>query len=268
MLEAGLSHCSPDRGHCVLGTPLAGPHWPQGVEYIKAHYTKYEYRIPMRDGVKLFTAVYVPKDDSQPYPILLTRTPYSVEPYGVDQYKTDLGPSPLFGKAATSSSTRTCAAAGCRRASSSTCGRTTPPRQGRKDIDESTDTYDTIDWLLKNVPNHNGKVGHVGHLLSRLLHGRRHDRRPSRAQGGLAAGAGHRLVHRRRLAPQRRVLPAARLQLHAALRPSAARSRPRKPPVRLRPRHARRLRLLPRPGPARQRRRQLFQGRRRRSGTR
>ena len=120
---------------------------------VKAHYTKYEYRIPMRDGVRLFTAVYVPKDTSQPYPILLTRTPYSVGPYGVDEYRgRTSGPSPLFARRATSSSTRTCAAAGCPRASSSTCGRTIRARSGPQDIDESTDTYDTIDWLLKNVP--------------------------------------------------------------------------------------------------------------------
>src|SRR5438874_20633 len=70
----------------------------QGLEYVKANYTKYEYRIPMRDGVKLFTAVYVPKDTSKKYPILLNRTPYSVGPYGVDKFRADLGPSPLFGK--------------------------------------------------------------------------------------------------------------------------------------------------------------------------
>src|ERR1700732_775842 len=50
--------------------------------YVKAHYTKYEYRIPVRDGKKLFTSVYIPKDSSQPYPILMQRTPYSVGPYG------------------------------------------------------------------------------------------------------------------------------------------------------------------------------------------
>ena len=71
----------------------------QGVAEIKAAYTKYEYRIPMRDGTKLFTAVYVPKDQSQTYPILLTRTPYSVKPYGADQYPDLLRPSPLFVKA-------------------------------------------------------------------------------------------------------------------------------------------------------------------------
>src|SRR5208283_827644 len=52
--------------------------------YIREHYTKYEYKIPMRDGVKLFTTLYEPKDNAQPYPILMTRTPYSVKPYGED----------------------------------------------------------------------------------------------------------------------------------------------------------------------------------------
>src|SRR5580658_8535967 len=59
---------------------------------IKAQYTKYEYRIPMRDGKRLFTAVYVPKDDSHKYPIMLNRTPYSVAPYGADEYRDRLGP--------------------------------------------------------------------------------------------------------------------------------------------------------------------------------
>src|SRR5580658_8664211 len=70
----------------------------QGVEFVKASYTKYEYQIPMRDGKKLFTAVYAPKETSQPYPILLTRTPYSVSPYGEDSYRTSLGPAEIFAK--------------------------------------------------------------------------------------------------------------------------------------------------------------------------
>ena len=67
-------------------------------DYVKAHYTKYEYRIPMRDGVHLFTAVYVPKDASQSYPFMMDRTPYSVAPYGEDQYPKHLGPSDEFEK--------------------------------------------------------------------------------------------------------------------------------------------------------------------------
>ena len=60
--------------------------------YIREYYTKYEYDIPMRDGVKLFTAVYEPKDNSQTYPIILTRTPYSLKPYSVDLYPNPRGP--------------------------------------------------------------------------------------------------------------------------------------------------------------------------------
>jgi len=68
-------------------------------DYVRAHYTKYEYRIAMRDGKRLFTAVYVPKDASGgPYPFLMDRTPYSVGPYGEDEYPRRLGPSDEFEK--------------------------------------------------------------------------------------------------------------------------------------------------------------------------
>ncbi len=69
-------------------------------DYIRMHYTKYELKIPMRDGVKLFTSVYVPNDTKpdRSYPILLLRTPYSVGPYGIDLYKGTLGPSAEFEK--------------------------------------------------------------------------------------------------------------------------------------------------------------------------
>ena len=63
---------------------------------VKAVYTKTEQMISMRDGVKLFTSIYSPKDQSKRYPIMLNRTPYSVAPYGKDEYRTALGPSPLF----------------------------------------------------------------------------------------------------------------------------------------------------------------------------
>src|ERR1017187_556778 len=65
---------------------------------VRATYTKYEYEIPMRDGKRLFTSVYVPKDDTQKYPIMMQRTPYSVNAYGVDRYRGSLGPSDLFQK--------------------------------------------------------------------------------------------------------------------------------------------------------------------------
>src|SRR5438270_11168960 len=86
---------------CALATSLfaADEAERKQLAYTRAHYTKYEYRIPMRDGVKLFTSVYVPKEASHSYPFLIDRTPYSVAPYGVDLYRTQLGPSPDFDKA-------------------------------------------------------------------------------------------------------------------------------------------------------------------------
>ena len=75
--------------------PAADGKPPEGsAAWLAEHYTKSEYRIPMRDGVRLFTRVFLPKDDSQPWPIMLTRTPYSLKPYGADNY-TD--PSGSFG---------------------------------------------------------------------------------------------------------------------------------------------------------------------------
>ncbi len=126
---------------------------------VKEHYTKYEYRIPMRDGVHLFTSVYVPKDSSHSYPFLIERTPYSVSPYGVDQYRTHLGPSPDFDKAGYIFVFQDV------RGRYMSEGRFVEMRphidnkKSNKDVDDSSDLYDTIDWLLKNVPNSNGKAG-------------------------------------------------------------------------------------------------------------
>ncbi|WP_155121215.1 CocE/NonD family hydrolase [Bryobacter aggregatus] len=132
----------------------------QGLEYVKANYTKYEYRIAMRDGKKLFTSVYLPKDTSKKYPILLNRTPYSVAPYGEDQYKADIGPTPLFGKdgfIVVYQDVR-----GKNMSEGEFINMT--PHLAKKPgaVDESTDTYDTIDWLTKNLPNNNGRVATWG----------------------------------------------------------------------------------------------------------
>jgi putative CocE/NonD family hydrolase len=132
-----------------------------GVDLVRSTYTKYEYRVPMRDGVRLFTAVYVPKNDSQRYPVLITRTPYSVSPYGVDQYPAQLGPSDHFQKEGFIFVYQD---ARGRYMSEGEFQQVRPfnPWKGPKDIDESTDTYDTIEWLLKNIPNNNGRAGMIG----------------------------------------------------------------------------------------------------------
>jgi uncharacterized protein len=136
----------------------------QSVADIREHYTKYEYRIAMRDGAKLFTAVYVPKDASpaKTYPFLIERTPYSVGPYGPDNYPKHLGPAPSFVKDGFIFVYQDVRG---RYQSDGTFIEMTPhkdAKKGPKDIDESTDTYDTVDWLIKNVPNNNGKAGIYG----------------------------------------------------------------------------------------------------------
>ena len=70
----------------------AQPPAPPSAERVRERYTKFEFQVPMRDGARLFTSVYVPKDTARTYPFLLTRTPYSVAPYGVDSYRNSLGP--------------------------------------------------------------------------------------------------------------------------------------------------------------------------------
>jgi len=134
-------------------TPPAEPSYN-----IREHYTKYEYRIAMRDGKRLFTSVYVPKDQSKPHPFLMERTPYSTAPYGVDEYPERLGPAAELTKAGYIFVTQDVRG---RYMSEGTFVEMTPHKvnKGPKDFDESTDMYDSVEWLLKNVPNNNGRVG-------------------------------------------------------------------------------------------------------------
>jgi putative CocE/NonD family hydrolase len=134
----------------------------QGVDYIRANYTKYEHRLAMRDGKRLFTSIYIPKDDSQKYPIMLLRTPYNVAPYGVDAYRTALGPSEAFGKEKFIFVYQDVRGRYMSEGDFVNVRPQLTARRGPQDIDESTDTYDTIDWLVKNVAGHNGNVGMWG----------------------------------------------------------------------------------------------------------
>ncbi len=130
--------------------------------YTKGHYTKYEYRIPMRDGARLYTAVYIPKDAGRSYPILMQRTPYSVGPYGVDNYPRSLGPSDLFTKEAFIFAYQDVRGRYLSEGTFIDVPTHKTRFSGPRDTDESTDTYDTVDWLVKHVPNNNGKVGMWG----------------------------------------------------------------------------------------------------------
>lgn len=127
--------------------------------YVKDNYQKFEYSIPMRDGKKLFTSVYIPKDQSKQYPIMMDRTCYSVAPYGLDKYKQSLGPSSLF---LHDSYIFVYQDVRGRWMSEGVYEEMTPEQEVHKtskDVDEATDTFDTINWLLKNIHNNNGKVG-------------------------------------------------------------------------------------------------------------
>ena len=143
------------------GSAMAqAPARADGPEYdVKEHYTKYEYRIAMRDGAHLFTSVYVPKDASRAYPFLINRTPYSVAPYGVDQYRTQLGPSAEFDKAGYIFVNQDVRGRFMSEGAFVEMRPHIDNKKSNQDVDDSSDLYDTIEWLLKNIPNNNGKAG-------------------------------------------------------------------------------------------------------------
>ena len=133
----------------------------QTVTEIQANYTKYEYRIPMRDGATLFTSVYVPKDTTQTFPIMLNRTPYTVAPYG-DGYKTSIGPSVSMMKEKYIFAYQDVRGKFMSDGEYVDVRPHIPQKKSNNDVDESSDTFDTIDWLVKNVPRNNGTVGMWG----------------------------------------------------------------------------------------------------------
>lgn len=130
---------------------------------IRQNYRKLEVRIPVRDGVKLFTSIYVPRDTSKRYPVLMSRTPYSVAPYGDSLYRASMGPSgnPKWvddGYIFVYQDARG------RNYSEGDFREMTPILEKHEkptDVDEGTDTYDSIEWLLKHLPT-NGRVGIYG----------------------------------------------------------------------------------------------------------
>jgi len=131
-------------------------------EYIRSHYAKFEYSIPMRDGVRLFTAVYCPYDRSKTYPILMHRTPYSCAPYGADQYRSWLGPSGDIEKDGYIFVWQDVRGRFMSEGDFVNMRPHNPDKRNDGDIDESTDTYDTIEWLLAHIDNNNGRIGQWG----------------------------------------------------------------------------------------------------------
>lgn len=130
-------------------------------EYIKSHYTKHEVLIPMRDGVKLFTSIYEPKDTKQKYPIMFDRTPYSVAPYGPERFRTSLGPDDLFAREGYIFVYQDVRGRYMSEGEYEDVRPYIPNKRGNQ-IDETSDTYDTVEWMIKNIPNNNGRVGVYG----------------------------------------------------------------------------------------------------------
>jgi putative CocE/NonD family hydrolase len=126
--------------------------------FIRENYTKLEQRIRMRDGIELHTAIYLPNDRTRQYPIMLRRTPYSCRPYG-EAMASRIGNSGYMerdGYIFVIQDVRG------RWNSGGSYDNMRPHVPGDAEIDESSDTSDTIEWLLANVPGHNGKVGISG----------------------------------------------------------------------------------------------------------
>jgi len=128
---------------------------------VKENYDKMEVDIPMRDGINLHTTIYSPKDTSQEYPILMQRTPYSSRPYGEDQFRSKIGPNEIMMKEGNIIVYQDVRGRWMSEGKYDNMRAYIPNKKG-KQVDEASDTYDTIEWLINNVENNNGKVGTWG----------------------------------------------------------------------------------------------------------
>jgi putative CocE/NonD family hydrolase len=132
--------------------------------FVRENYQKFVYNIPMRDGTKLYTTVYVPKDasDKNKYPMLMQRTCYSVAPYGENEYETLLSPSRYLMREKYIVVYQDVRGRWMSEGTWTNMTPHIPNKKAKTDVDEASDTYDTIDWLIKNVKFNNGRVGQWG----------------------------------------------------------------------------------------------------------
>ncbi|MEO6404654.1 MAG: CocE/NonD family hydrolase [Ferruginibacter sp.] len=141
---------------------ISAASFAQTDNYIKENFLKIDTTISMRDGVKLYTVIYIPKSTTEKYAFLIQRTPYSAAPYGDTSYTRRLGPNPVLMKEKYIFVYQDVRG---RYMSEGHNLEVTPyisNKKTKKDVDESSDTYDTIDWLLKNIKNNNGRAGLYG----------------------------------------------------------------------------------------------------------
>lgn len=133
----------------------------QAQNEVEANYDKTEYQIKMRDGIKLFTIVYTPKDKSESYPILMQRTPYSIGPYG-DRMRGRLSANALLEKDKYIFVFQDVRGKFMSEGEFVDMRPVLSSYKNKKDVDETTDTWDTVEWLINNIDNNNGKVGMYG----------------------------------------------------------------------------------------------------------
>ena len=132
------------------------------IDFVKNNFTKIDTTIIMRDGIKLYTVIYIPKDATEKYPFLIERTPYSAQPYGDTNYAKRIGPNPTLMKEKYIFVYQDVRG---RYMSEGVNLEVTPyiaNKKTKKDVDESSDTYDTVDWLVQNIKNNNGRAGLYG----------------------------------------------------------------------------------------------------------
>jgi len=131
--------------------------------WVVSNYTKIERQIPMRDGIQLFTSIYIPKDTSEKHPFLMTRTPYSCSPYGEDKFSAFWkGHRMDYLREGYILVTQDVRGTFMSEGEYADIRPFIADKKNANDIDEASDSYDTVDWLIKNVPNNNGKVGVTG----------------------------------------------------------------------------------------------------------
>lgn len=130
--------------------------------YVRDNYSKKEVTITMRDGIDLHTTIYTPRDTSRTYPILMKRTPYSCRPYGADEYPERIGPNKYIMKEGYIMVYQDVRGRWMSEGTYDNMRAYIPDKKSDKQVDESSDTYDTIEWLINNVAHNNGKVGTYG----------------------------------------------------------------------------------------------------------
>ncbi len=154
-----MNRHAPIRSAALAVLLLIAIPWTAFAQGLKDTYSKIEYRIPMRDGVELYTAVYVPRSKPGKHPILLERTPYGAGPYGAYEYRGGLPGSRQFAEAGYVFAFQDVRGRGQSKGTYVNIRPQLIVHTRPLDIDESTDAWDTVDYLVKHVPDNNGRVG-------------------------------------------------------------------------------------------------------------